>query len=63
MQSNGLRGDEMTPNYAEGEPPVERRRRPYVAPEVIFSELFAKGVGKLHFPTAEFHSVSTTSTS
>jgi hypothetical protein len=54
----------MTPNDAEGERPVERRRRPYVAPEVIFSELFAKGVGaKLSFPTAEFHSASTTSTS
>jgi len=55
----------MMPRDGEEEPASERRRRTYVAPKVIFSELFAKGVraGKLHFPTAEYHSMSTTSTS
>jgi hypothetical protein len=54
----------MTPNDGEVEPTFERRRKPYVAPKVILAELFGKGVGaKLHFPTPEFHSGSTTSTS
>jgi hypothetical protein len=53
----------MTPSDGEGEPPVEQRRKPYVAPQVIFSELYAKGVGvKLLSPTPDFHS-GTTSTS
>jgi hypothetical protein len=53
----------MTPSDGEDEPTVEGRRKPYVAPKVIFSELYAKGVGaKVSFPTPEFHS-GTTSTS
>ena len=39
-------------------------RKPYIAPRVIFSELYANGVGaKIHFPAPEYHSGSTTSTS
>ncbi|HLY77903.1 MAG TPA: hypothetical protein VKQ70_00910 [Caulobacteraceae bacterium] len=56
----------MTPSDGDGEPIVERPRKPYVAPKVIVSELYAKGVGapKNHGanPT-EFHSATTTSTS
>jgi hypothetical protein len=53
----------MTPSDGDGEPIVEPARKPYVAPKVIVSELYAKGVGaKNHSPVPEFHS-GTTSTS
>jgi hypothetical protein len=56
----------MAPSDGDSETPVERVRKPYVAPKLIFSELYARGVGvKLHAPagTPEYHSVSTPSTS
>jgi hypothetical protein len=53
----------MTPNDGEGEPTREPRK-PYVAPKVIFSELYAKGVGvKNPIPTPDFHSGISTATS
>jgi hypothetical protein len=55
----------MTPSDGECGPPIQRRRKPYAAPKVIFSELYAKGVGaKLTFPqSTDYHSASTTATS
>jgi hypothetical protein len=62
--NNAFWDNEMTPSDGESQAPIERARKPYVAPRVIFSELFAAGVGaKLHFPTPEYHSGSSTSTS
>jgi hypothetical protein len=55
----------MAPSEGESSLRDERARKPYVAPKVIFSELFAKGVLKDFAPskTAEYHSHSTSSTS
>ncbi|HZZ87808.1 MAG TPA: hypothetical protein VFE13_05680 [Caulobacteraceae bacterium] len=56
----------MAPSDGESDTPRERSRKPYVAPKVIFSELYARGVGaKLHAPagTPEYHSPSSPSTS
>jgi hypothetical protein len=53
----------MTRNEGEGGPAREPRK-PYVAPKVIFSELYAKGVGaKIPIPTPDFHSAASTATS
>jgi hypothetical protein len=52
----------MMASDREGEAPIERSRKPYVPPKVIFSELYVKGVGKNLSPTPDFHS-GTTSTS
>ena len=57
----------MAPSDGEFELPGQRRRKPYVAPKVIFSELYAKGVGIKTIPapagTPDYHSTSTNSTS
>jgi hypothetical protein len=55
----------MTPSDDGDSPRIEQPRKPYVAPRVIFSELYAKGVGaKLTFPqSTDYHSASTTATS
>jgi hypothetical protein len=48
------------------ETPASRARKPYLAPKVIFSELYARGVGAKDpalAGTVEYHSHSTESTS
>ena len=56
----------MTPSDADFPTPDERARKPYVAPQIIFSELYARGVRKDPAPlgTPEYHSpLSSESTS
>ena len=56
----------MAPSGDKSSLPDERARKPYVAPKVILSELYAKGVMKDHAygTTPEQHgSASTSSTS
>jgi hypothetical protein len=56
----------MAPADDEFERPAIRARKPYVAPKVIFSELYARGVEHKDPAlkgTAEYHSLSTESTS
>jgi len=52
---------------SDGELSDGRGRKPYVAPKVIFSELYARGVGIKDIPaphgTPDYHSTSTNSTS
>ena len=57
----------MAPSDGEPGLPVQRDRKPYVAPKVIFSELYSKGVGVKDIPapagTPDYHSTSSHSTS
>jgi hypothetical protein len=56
----------MTPSDADFPTSGERARKPYVAPQVIFSELYARGVRAKDPATLgqpEYHSPSTESTS
>jgi hypothetical protein len=57
----------MTPSDGEAEDLGEPARKPYVAPKVIFSELYSRGVGVKTIPapsgTPDYHSTSTNSTS
>ena len=57
----------MAPPDDEFETPAFRARKPYTAPKVIFSELYAQGVGSgkdtAVAGTPEYHSPSTEATS
>jgi hypothetical protein len=54
----------MAPSDSESRLTDPHSRKPYVAPKVIFSELYAKGVMKNTSPGhAEYHSSKTSSTS
>jgi len=60
----------MAPADDEFETPGLRARKPYTAPKVIFSELYARGVGvnasgkdTAVAGTPEYHSMSTEGTS
>ena len=56
----------MAPSDAELPSPNERSKKPYVAPKIIFSELYAKGVGIKDIPSPgspDYHSTSSNSTS
>jgi hypothetical protein len=55
----------MAPSEDKSSLPDERARKPYVAPKVILSELYAKGVMKDHAygTTPEQHTHTSSSTS